>query len=65
MDTLGPHFQIEVNKFKFLNELVNFLENDTFEIGYHTHTHTLILSHSDSIGEQEIFGRHNTQRDSN
>lgn len=22
MDALGPHFQIEVNKFKFLNELV-------------------------------------------
>lgn len=23
MDSLGPNFQIEVNKFKFLNELVS------------------------------------------
>jgi hypothetical protein len=25
MDTLGPNFQIEINKFKFLNELVTLL----------------------------------------
>lgn len=46
MDTLGPHFQIEVNKFKFLNELVSCLKESIICCNKNTSL--------DSSSEQEV-----------
>lgn len=57
MDTLGSSFQVEVNKFKFLNELVNKLQK-FYAIDF------LEISIADSLGEPKVSRRQDAKGDS-
>lgn len=60
MDILGQNFHTEINKFKFLNELVSidyghkaFFSMITIDFSLLS----LLLLPTDSFSQQEIFGR--------